>query len=82
MGLEQNLLEQSKPDLQMKKTKLITNKTENAALSASRRQEKLTWLTKITLDDKADDYTQYEFIRNTVKFWIVLFLIFSAISTS
>ena len=32
------------------------NKTEKAALSASRRREKLTWQTKITLDDKADDY--------------------------
>ena len=34
----------------------IRNKTEKAALSASRRREKLTWQTKITLDDKADDY--------------------------
>ena len=38
---------------------MMKNKTENAALSASRRREKLTWLTKITLDDKADDYLPY-----------------------
>ena len=29
------------------------NKTEIAALSASRRREKLTWQTKITLDDNS-----------------------------
>ena len=29
------------------------NKTEIAALSASRGQEKLTWQTKITLDDNS-----------------------------
>ena len=32
------------------------NKTEKAALSASRRPEKLTWETKITFNDKVDDY--------------------------
>ena len=41
------------------KTCAMSNKTEIAALSASRRREKLTWLTKITLDDKADDYLPY-----------------------
>ena len=37
------------------------NKTEKAALSASRRQEKLTLQTKIKLDDKADDYMHITF---------------------
>ena len=30
-----------------------TNKTEKASLSALRRREKLTWQTKITLDDNS-----------------------------
>ena len=34
-------------------TILAINKTEKAALSDLRRQEKLTWPTKITLDDNS-----------------------------
>ena len=36
-----------------KALKKLRNKTEIAALSASRRREKLTWQTKITLDDNS-----------------------------
>ena len=36
-----------------KRVDSIKNKTEIAALSASRRREKLTWQTKITLDDNS-----------------------------